>query len=135
MRSWRDAITSDNLPDLENGLIGFASRRWVTQVGGPNFNDEPRWHREISLSVMAGRHRPAVAVPMCFRRPVRATDRVRFFRIRELAAAEYLPYPAPSHNNPDHALIRAPIADDKTELHQAWWTHEDRVRLTTLARE
>src|SRR3954467_8515356 len=93
--SWRDAITEQSLPDLESAVTGFARRRWVTQVGGPSFNDEPRWHREISLSVMAGRHSAAVAVPICFRRPVRTADRVRFFRIRELAAATYLPYPAP----------------------------------------
>ncbi|GAB3216823.1 hypothetical protein GCM10027535_03420 [Mycolicibacterium hippocampi] len=128
--TWRLAAT-----DRYYDEFAPASFRWLTQIGGRKFKEQPQWHRELSLSVQAGRHSPAEAVPLCFRRPAVAKDRVRFFGVPLLVAAGYLPYASPFPGNPDHADIRALILDNDPELHITWWAREDRVTLQELARE
>jgi hypothetical protein len=127
--SWRDAAGP---PQIE--AIDSSRHRWVTQIGGRTFNEHPRWHREISLSVLVGRYSAKDAVRVSFRRSPLPQDRVRFFRTVDLLRAEYLPHTAPTRGNPDHACIRAPITGNDLKIHQAWWARPERVTLQTMAR-
>jgi hypothetical protein len=108
--------------------------RWLTQVGGRTFKEQPRWHREIVLSMQGGRHNAADAVMLCYRRPSVDKDRVRFLRVADLLASGYWAYPSPVPGNPDHAVVRSPILENDIDLHMAWWAREDRVTLQQLAR-
>jgi hypothetical protein len=127
--SWREATGRFTMPTYDPD-----EHRWMTQIGGRTFKEEPRWHREISLSVLVGRHSANDAVQVSFRRPAVPKDQVRFFKIAELVVAEYLPHPMPLPEIPDHACIRAPILEDQLERHQAWWARPERVKLQELAR-
>ncbi|MGK2880836.1 MAG: hypothetical protein ACSLE6_08590 [Mycobacterium sp.] len=128
--TWRQAAVDRHYDEL--APVSF---RWLTQIGGRTFKEQPAWHSELSLSAQSGRHSAAAAVPLCFRRPARPKDRVRFFVVRDLVSAGYLPYASPFPGNPDHADIRAPILDNDPEPHVAWWGRADRVTLQELARD
>jgi hypothetical protein len=128
--TWRLAADDDEQSEFHP--VQF---RWLTQVGGRTFKEEPRWHRELTLSMQSGRHSAAEAVSLCYRRPWVPKDRVRFFRTADLVAASYLPYIAPVAGNQDHAAVSAPVFSDDADDHMPWWADEGRVTLQELATE
>jgi len=109
---------------------------WLSQLGNSEgFREAPRFPSEVEVSTTAGRLDVAQAVRAVFGRPPRRADRVRYFECGRLQAANYWCLATASRRNPNHASVRAPIAERSVAAHEAWWNNPKRDMLGVLAKE
>lgn len=103
----------------------------LTQLGsGSKFPDQPRWiKQELDLSMIDGCLDVDEAVRLCFRRPVRSSDRVRCLSVERLREAGYRLQRTPLPTNPAHVSVTAPVRGSALEKHQEWWWAPERVTL------
>lgn len=118
---------------------------WLSQFGRledgqMNFRPEPRWDRELALS-MTMRKRSAAEMGMLVRRMTppelkRKNDLVRWFVAGDLLDAGYRVVHTPRVRNPEHVSIAAGLPDHlhrDESAHRAWWSSPERGKLDDLA--
>lgn len=113
---------------------GHATASVVSQLGSRDrYPAEPRWDREIELSVIQGDPLSVEdAVKVTFHRKARPVDCIRDLSVDHLREAGHEVRDTATPRSPRHASISAP-ADLSPDEMKTWWADPSRVTLDEIA--